>query len=234
MALAGTEAARRRAVRAMMPAVKRTTFLIAGLAAAAPTPAAAFTIGPLDARPNPLVFGKSTQLTGQLADGDAAGKTVGLEVDEVAPFGDEYVPLAGVTATTDAAGRFAFTLRPELNTMYRAVAQTAPPATSQPRLILVRPAIGLFASDRTPRRGQLVRFRGTVRPDAEGRVLIQRRLPSGRYKTVAGTPLRDTGPAYSTYARRLRIRRSGTYRVRIAGDEEHTDGFSRALRLRVR
>ena len=232
--------------------MKRTTTVIAGLALAA-TPAAALaqgqgqgqgnqgggnnaatTISALDARPNPLVFGTSTELSGRLSGGDVRGKTVRLEVDEVAPFGDAYVPLNGVTTTTNTSGRFSFMLKPESNTQYRAIAQTSPPVTSAPRLVLVRPAVGLLVSDTTPRRGQLVRFRGTVRPDDEGSALIQRRSPSGRFVTVARTALRDTGPAYATYSRRIRIRRDGVYRVKVPGDEDHVNGFSRLRTLDVR
>jgi len=201
---------------------------------AAPQPT---TISALEATPNPFVFGGETALSGRLSGDVVRGVNLGLEADETRPYGDAYVPAttaAGtpLTAATDNAGRFTFRIRPRMNTQYRAVAQTAPPLTSAGRLVLVRPHVGLIVSDRTPRAGSRVRFRGTVRPAHDGRTaLIQRRSPGGRWVTVARARLRDAGTVFSTYSRRLRVRRDGVYRVKLAGDADHVNGFSREIAL---
>ena len=192
----------------------------------------ATTVSALDAKPNPLVFGASTVLSGRLSGTTTGGVTLRLEADESRPYGDQYKPATGpngapLTAVSEQSGRFAFTLRPQRNTQYRVVAQSAPPATSAPRLVLVRPLVGLIVSDRTPRAGSFVRFRGTVRPAHDGRtVLIQRRSSTGRFVTVARTALRDAGAVYSSYSRRVRVNRDGAYRVKLAGDADHVNGFS--------
>ena len=62
-----------------------------------------------------------------------------------------------------------------------------------------------------------MRFRGTVRPQHDGtRVAIQRKRADGTWATVRTPLLRDAGSAYSRYSKRIRIRRSGTYRTVIA------------------
>lgn len=233
--------------------MKRTTILITGVAALASPSAAladhkpdhqggggqtATTISALDARPNPLVFGMATELSGRLSGGNVNGVVVRLEADETRPYGDAYTPVSTATgpatATTNNAGRFAFTLKPALNTQYRAVAQASPPVTSAPKLVLVRTRVGLIVSDLTPRAGALVRFRGTVRPAHDGaRALIQRRSGTGRFVTVARATLRDAGTELSRYSRRIRVRRDGVYRVKVAGDADHVNGYSRTRRLDV-
>jgi hypothetical protein len=197
--------------------------------------ATATTISALDAKPSTLVFGASTVLSGRLAGGTVSGVNVRLEADETRPYGDAYKAVNGpngapLTVASDKSGRFAFTLRPQRNTQYRAVAQSSPPVTSAARLVLVRPLVGLIVSDSTPRAGSFVRFRGTVRPAHDGATaLIQRRSSTGRFVTVARTALRDAGTVYSSYSRRIRVNRDGVYRVKVAGDADHVNGFS-ALR----
>ena len=45
--------------------------------------------------------------------------------------------------------------------------------------------------------------------------------------------LRDAGTELSRYSRRVRVRRDGVYRVKVAGDADHINGFSRIRRLDV-
>jgi hypothetical protein len=80
-----------------------------------------------------------------------------------------------------------------------------------------------------------VRFHGTAAPAHDGApVRIQRRRADGSWRTVARTTLRDAGTDVSRYSRRVRVRRSGTYRVRaLAHDSDHLRGTSRRRRLTV-
>ena len=98
----------------------------------------------------------------------------------------------------------------------------------------VAPLVGLKVSDSTPRKGQRVRFRGSVRPKHDGtRVAIQRKRADGTWVTVRSPLLRDAGSGYSTYSKRIRIRRSGTYRTVIAAHADHAEGVSRERTLTV-
>ena len=135
------------------------------------------------------------------------------------------------TATTDANGDFTFTDRPSKSSVYRATSGTA---TSPDASVAVAPIVGLKVSDATPRKGQRVRFRGTVRPQHDGtRVAIQRKRADGTWVTVRSPLLRDAGSSYSRYSKRIRIRRNGTYRTVIAAHADHAEGVSRERTLTV-
>ncbi len=176
------------------------------------------------AQPNPTVFRRATVISGRLKGPDNAGKTVTLREF---PFGIGAKNVA--ITTTDAKGDYAFTRRPALNTSYQAFtpgAVTYGTVVSQAVLVKVRIRIGLRVSDRTPRVGQLVRFRGVACPAHKGLgVRIQRRTPKGTFRTVRRTTLR-AAPRCSAYSRRFRIFRDGVYRV-TADDRDHARGFSR-------
>jgi len=56
---------------------------------------------------------------------------------------------------------------------------------------------------------------------------------SGGWLTVARPVLMDAGTVKSTYTRRIRIFRDADYRVKIAGHDDHVNGFSRTRSLRI-
>ena len=188
----------------------------------------------LDAKPSTLIFSGLTTLSGRLTADKANGVTVRFEQDNTRPYGDSYKPVSGVTATTANNGMYSLSIKPLMNTSYRAVAQASPPTTSPARIVLVRTLVGIKVSDSTPRRGSLVRFSGTVFPAHDGgTVLIQKRTSSGGFTTVARRRLTDAGAANSVYSRRLRINRDGVYRVKLPGDADHINGFSRLKTINV-
>ena len=183
----------------------------------------------LKASADQVTFPAPVALTGKVK-GGKAGIVVTLE--RRAAGATAFAP-AG-TATTDANGDFSFAQRPEQNTTYRATAATTPPASSSEVNVAVAPLVGLKVSDRTPRKGQRVRFRGTVRPQHDGmRVAIQRKRADGTWVTVRSPLLRDAGSSFSRYSKRIRIRRSGTYRTVIAAHADHAEGISRERTLTV-
>jgi len=182
----------------------------------------------LEARPTTVVFGEDAALSGRLK-GTATDRDVlvRLEADDTFPYGDAYVA-TGLTTRTSPSGDYTFAVKPSRNTQYRTLSESNPPLTSAGRLVLVAPRVSLGLSDSTPRRGQRVRFFGSVRPAHDGRtVQIQRRTATGSFVTIARPRLRDAGATRSRYARRIRIRRDGVYRVRIAAHGDHAESFSR-------
>jgi len=183
----------------------------------------------LTASANPVTFSQPLALTGSVK-GARAGVVVTLEGR--APTETVFAPLG--TAPTDQKGDYAFTQRPSANVIYRATAATTPPVQSAELLVRVMPLVGLRVSDTTPSAGQRVRFRGTVRPAHDGRLLaIQRKGDDGKFVTVARTRLRDAGDDFSRYGRRVRVRRTGTYRARVVGHADHATGSSRERTLTV-
>lgn len=183
----------------------------------------------LKASANPVTFSQPLALTGSVK---GAHQGVAVTLEGRAPTAAAFAPVA--TATTDTKGDYAFSPRPSANTTYRVTAATVPPVQSAELLVKVRPLVGLRVSDLTPSAGQRVRFRGTVRPPHDGRLIaIQRKRPDGTFTTVARTRLRDAGDEFSRYGRRVRVRSTATYRTRVTGHDDHAAGFSRERTLTV-
>jgi len=207
--------------------------LLSGVAAA-PAQKPPKPTGPQDvtltAGANPITFSTPLTLSGDVK-GAKAGVVVTLQ--ERAVPATAFVVVA--TTSTDDKGGYTFSRRPRVNTTYRVVTGAQPPAQSADLLVRVRPLVGFRASDTTPSRGERVLFAGTVRPDHDGRtVSIQRKRPDGSFATLARTRLRDAGRVYSRYSRRVTVRRTGTYRIRIVGHDDHAMGTSRERTLTVR
>jgi hypothetical protein len=180
-----------------------------------------------------VTFGRSITISGATK-GMTAGTTVELQQNPY-PYTGGFKP-TGKTAVIDPAGNYSITgVFPQLATQYQVVAKTSPPATSGTVFETVRLRVGFKLSDSTPKRGQMVRFYGTVAPAHDGKpVLIQKRTSTGSYRTVARTTLLDNGTATSRYSKKLRIRSRGTYRVIAqSGDQDHLNGTSGARTIRV-
>ncbi len=188
------------------------------------------------ASPAQVVFGKPTTISGQVTGTGNAGVSVELE-GLPAPYTGAYANV-GAPATTDANGAYSFAVTPQLSTRYRVVAKASPTIRSSEVTVPVALKVGLRVSDRTPARGQKVRFRGSVWPAHDGKTAsLQRRTSSG-FKTVATATLAAATPVNgvtrSTYAFVRKIRRTSRFRVVVAsGDADHADGHSRTRRVRV-
>lgn len=178
------------------------------------------------AEPNPVVYGGSVSIDGRLTSAARAGKNVVLESDPF-PFENDFSNVA--SSTTAASGNYAFTQQPGLHTRYR-VRQgnlLSPVVT-----VLVRIRLGLRVSDRTPDRGERVRFFGRACPEHVGSLVRVQRRASGRWITVARTRTR-TATRCSSYSRRVRVFRDGLYRTTVAGHDDHARGISRTRFLDV-
>ena len=208
-----------------------TGLALAPMALSAKPEAEPFTLT-LSAQPNPVVFSTPATATGKLAGTDPGGVTVSLEADTTIPLGDKFTP-TGDKATTAPDGSYSIAIAPSVNTQYRAVAKTKPAAESPVMLVKVRPRVDVTVSDRTPAAGARVTFAGAVLPERDGASSLVQRRKSGGWKTVAKAPLTDAGAEQSAYTKAVRIRRDGTYRVKVPKDAEHVAGFSRKLKLNV-
>jgi hypothetical protein len=181
--------------------------------------------------PDEVVYGKATTISGKLKGTLKAGALVTLQ-QKPHPYTGDYETVA--TTTTATNGDYEFKdVDPLKNTRYR-VTTTVPQTVSAEILVKVRIKLTLRLSDSTPRAGQRVRFAGTAAPEHDGRtVYIQRRTLTGRWRTVKQTTLADVGTEFSKYAKRIRVRRDGTYRARVFHDADHQDGTSPARRAAV-
>jgi hypothetical protein len=178
------------------------------------------------AKPNPVVYGGSVSIDGKLTSAARDGKNIILESDPF-PFENGFSNVANTT--TAASGNYAFAQQPGVNTRYR-VRQgnlLSPTVT-----VLVRIRAGLRVSDRTPDRGERVRFFGRACPPHVGSLVRVQRRASGRWVTVARTRTR-AATRCSSYSRRVRVFRDGLYRVVVARDDDHARGISRTRFLDV-
>jgi hypothetical protein len=183
----------------------------------------------------PVTWARSTVVTGKLtATNQSSGVSVDLEADPY-PFEDSGFSRVA-SGTTDSNGDYRLLDKPSSHTRYRVVAKTSPPTTSAPETVLVRIRVKFTVSTTKPTAGSLVRFSGTACPEHDGKLAyIQRRSSSGSYRTVARARLKDTGEACSEYARRIRVRSGGVYRVKVPSrDADHSTGTSRRIRVSAR
>lgn len=217
----------------------KKTLLVASAFAAAALPAGqapaqnATNTLTLAAAPSIVTFGAATLLNGTLTGPDAGGVRVDLQQD---PFPFDGFKNAGVTTTTDANGNFTMSVKPGLLTRYQVTAKAKPQVSSPLVDVRVRPAITLAVNDATARRGQRVRFSGSVTPAHDGaKVLLQRRIGTGSFRTIATlTLVKSTVAGRSDFSRRLRVRRTAVYRVRMPADADHTRATSARRKVRVR
>ena len=180
-------------------------------------------------KPNPTVFSTPVTVSGRVKDAKG-GVTVRLQ--RRPSTGGAYTTVA--TGTTKNNGTYSLVNRPSVNVYYRVLASTSPEQQSGELLVRVRTLVGFTVSDSTPARGTRVRFRGIVRPPHNTRrAAIQRKTSTGSWVTIARPRLRALDASSSRYSRRIRVRRNGTYRVRVIGHADHAMGISRERTLTV-
>jgi hypothetical protein len=172
---------------------------------------------------NPVNFGHSARLAGQVSGPGNSGAVVSLQAKPF-PYTGPFVQI-GNSVVTNSTGLFAFTINPLLNGQYRAVARRNGVDVSSSILIQkVRLSVSTKVGDSTPRVGQRVRFSGSVKPSHVGvTVRVQRRTSSGDYVTIATGHTKAATSTRASYSVRARIRKTGYYRVRVSsGDGDHS------------
>jgi hypothetical protein len=187
----------------------------------------------LTAEPAAVTIGKQVKLAGSLTGGTAAdisGQDITLRSDPFPYEGKfERVP---VDAKTDSTGKYSFSITPLTNARYQT--STKGRVESPVVEVPVRVAVKLSVSDKTPKSGARVKFSGSVTPAHDAKVAqIQRRTSSG-WKNVSKVTLVDGGEAVSKFSKRIRITKSGRYRVRFdPADGDHAAGTSRKVGITV-
>jgi len=186
----------------------------------------------LAATPNPVPFGRPTVLAGTLSGTGNTNRRILLQSNPF-PYTLGFAPTANVQLT-NAAGQFAFPLLSvALNTQYRVVIPDKPEIASPIVSVGVAVRVGTNTSATRVRTGRRVRFSGTVRPARPGAQFAIQVLRRGAWRTVAGGIVRGTGGGVSRYARRVRIRRGGQYRVFVAiADGNFVSNAGRTVQIR--
>jgi len=187
------------------------------------------------ATPNPVAFGAPTTLTGALAGTGGAGKQVQVQ-QEAFPFTGGFAN-SGNPVVTGADGSFSVpVLGLSLNTQFRIVTVEGKRLASPNVMVGVAPIVKTAVSTTRPRKGRLVRFAGSVTPQwIPAQMAIQKRGSAGRWITVAGGVTHALGATKARYAKRVRVRRGGTYRVFVGlADSRYAPAVGREIRIRVR
>jgi hypothetical protein len=180
----------------------------------------------LTVTPNPVKFGRSVTVSGNLTAPNNIGRTITLRED---PFPFDNLSNVGST-DTDAQGNYSFVRSPTVNTNYQV---RRGGVESQTVTVAVKPRVSLRFGDRTPPAGKRIRLSGKVCPEHDGGTLeIQRRKAPKQWRTVARVTMADAGTC-SSYRRRLRVRRDGGFRTFFAADSDHAAARSRVRRIDV-
>jgi hypothetical protein len=124
-----------------------------------------------------------------------------------------------------------------LNTQFRVVTVSGRPAVTSPIVTAgVSVRVGTLVSATRVSRGGVVRFAGAVTPARDGaQVGIQKLNSRHQWVTVSGTILHHASASSSRYAKRVRIRRGGSYRVYVLiTDGNFVSNTGRVVRIHMR
>jgi hypothetical protein len=188
----------------------------------------------LAANPNPVAPGGATALAGQLTGTNNGGRDVVLQSNPF-PYTQGFVN-AGNAQVTDPAGNFSFAvLSVPVTTQFRVVMAQRPEVTSP--IVIVGAALQVRTDVKKLRRHRhsvSVRFRGSISPQNDGgRVSIQK-LRGADWVEIAHTVAKDAGASSSRYRTRVRIHRTGQFRVVAEAQGQYISGAGRAITIHVR
>ena len=173
----------------------------------------------LAATPNPVGLNRPTVLAGTLTGTGNANRQILLQSNPF-PYTQGFAQTANVQLT-NAAGQFAFPLLAlPVNTLFRVMIPGRPEIASPIVSVGVAMRVATNTSATRVRTNRRVRFFGTVRPARPGARFAIQVLRRGAWRTVAGGVVRGARGGVSRYAKSVRIRRGGRYRVFVA----NTDG----------
>lgn len=169
----------------------------------------------LAATPDPVPYGRPVVLGGTLTGTGSAKRQVVLQANPF-PFTQGFQPVAN-PQLTNLQGQFAFPLLSvPLTTQYRVVVPGREEVVSPIVTLGVAVRVSTNTSRRRVRKGAVVRFFGTVRPARPGAQFAIQTLRRGAWRTVSGGIVRGARGGVSRYAKRVRIRRGGQYRVFVS------------------
>jgi hypothetical protein len=188
----------------------------------------------LAATPNPVGFGRPTILAGTLTGTGSAGRQVVLQSNPF-PYTQGFVTISNPQLTA-ADGAFSFPLLSvPLNTQYRVLIPTRAEVVSPIVGVNVAVRVSTNVSSTRVRTGHRVRFFGRVTPARPGALVGIQKLHGTNWVTVAGTITHNAGKSFSRYAKRIRIRRGGRYRVFVSMlDGNFTSNYGRTVTIRRR
>jgi hypothetical protein len=183
--------------------------------------------------PNPVPFGDPFTVQGTLSGTGNAGRVVALQTNPF-PYAVGFKTL-GNFEVTSSTGSFSFPVVGLLtNTQLRIVTTSAPYVTSPVMVEGVAVQVTLHVRRvHRPRRGEFVRFYGTITPAELGAhvgfQLTRRGAPS---VNQGGTIVTSGTPTLSRFSTVVRIRRHGVYQALVqVFDGSHVSAYSEPIRI---
>jgi hypothetical protein len=188
----------------------------------------------LAANPPAVAPGGSTTLAGQLTGTNRAGRQVVLQRNAF-PYTAGFANAANAQVT-DANGNFAFAiLAVPVTTQFRVLMPSKPEIASP--IVVVGAALQVKTRIKKVKRHRhsvSVRFRGSVTPESDGKRVSIQKLRAGVWTEIAHTHAVDAGASKSRFRTRVRLFRSGSYRVVAVSDGAFVSGAGRTLTIHVR
>jgi hypothetical protein len=188
----------------------------------------------LSATPNPIAPGAGSTLAGTLSGTNNAHRAVVLQANPF-PYTQGFATV-GNPQLTDASGNFSFSvLSVPVTTQYRVLMPSKPQVVSP--IVVLGTALQVITHTKKVKRHRHsvgVRFRGTITPANDGgRVAIQK-FRNGAWAEIAHTTAKDDGTSQSRFRKRVRLHRSGQYRVVAEAQGAYVSGAGRAITIKVR
>ncbi len=187
----------------------------------------------LSGSPNPVSFGGSTTIVGQVTGTGNGGVTVALQSNPF-PYTQGFQQV-GNAIVADLTGKFSLpVLSVPFATQYRAV-QVGKSVTSPVLTVGVSSRISTSVSATRVRRGRYVRFFGTLKPALPGTLMVVQRKNSKGAWQLAGTMVATGTTSDARYSRRIRVYSAHTYRVYAAvADGKFLPSAGREVKIRIR
>lgn len=186
------------------------------------------------ATPSPVPFGDSFTLAGTLSGTGGGGRVVALQANPF-PYTTGFKTL-GNPEVTSATGSFSFPVVGLLSNTQLRVVLTGPPYVASPVLqqdVAVQVSLHVRQAHRR-RRGNFVRFYGTITPAEPGAHIGIQLLRTGAPSiNQGGTIVTSAGTGFSRFSTVVRIRHRGLYEVLVqVFDGSHVSAYSEPVRIR--
>ena len=187
-------------------------------------------ISTFSATPNPLVPGSPATLSGVLEGSNKANRDVVLQAN---PWPFAGFVTVGNPLVTGADGSFSFSVvSVPVTTQFRVVMAQRPEVISP--VVVVEAVLQVKTKTKKVkryRRSVSVRFSGSIAPGLPGTRMAIQRNRKGVWTTVATTRTEFASEARSTYNTRIRVHRTGSFRVVAEPETKYSVGIGRTVRI---
>lgn len=179
--------------------------------------------------PEIVKFSRGTTLNGNLSGSNNTGRQVRLLANPFPYAG--FVPVLNPQVISDPGGAFAFTVPSvTVNTQFLVQVPGKPEIVSPVVAVGVRVSVSTSVKKRKRHR---YRFSGKLAPQADDAVVTIQRKQGSRWKNLVATFARHRSDGTSHYAKTVKIRKKGRYRVAVSSvPQQFVGSAGRVVRIR--